>query len=299
MAILDWMLPGITGLELCRRMRSTPGLERTLVIVLTGRVEPDDLDQVLAAGADDYWTKPIDAQRLRIRLGVAERQAQTIAQRGRAEDALRASVERFELAALGTNDGIFDGPLRGDDWFSPDAPIWFSARYKALLGFDEDDFPNIRGSWIDRIHPDDRQRVFAALSDHLTGRTPYDIEYRLQMKSGEYRWFSGRAPCTLGQPRAADTAGRRHSRHHRPQANGRDVASRPTRAETASRRSRTRAATVCLRDSRRRDPANHRLADASGGLCPDRQTRHRSRRTRIPGRRPIAARGRQRRPAAT
>lgn len=193
MAILDWMLPGITGLELCRRMRATPAFERTLVIMLTGRVEPNDLDEVLAAGADDYWTKPIDAERLRIRLRVAERQAQTIAERGRAEDALRASVERFELAARGTNDGIFDGPVEHDDLFSPATPFWFSARYKALLGYAENEAPDVRGFWMDLIHPDDRDRVFAALRGHLLHRTPYDIEYRLRMKTGEYRWFSGRA----------------------------------------------------------------------------------------------------------
>src|ERR1700736_5941252 len=60
LAILDWMLPGMSGLDLCRKLRSTPGGSRMLIVVLTGRSGPEDLAEVLAAGADDYWTKPID-----------------------------------------------------------------------------------------------------------------------------------------------------------------------------------------------------------------------------------------------
>ena len=101
LAILDWMLPGISGLELCRRLRSQAGWDRTLVVVLTGRVGPEDLEEVLAAEADDYWTKPVDVQRLSIRLGVAERQARNIARRSRAEDAMRESVERLRTCRAG------------------------------------------------------------------------------------------------------------------------------------------------------------------------------------------------------
>ena len=83
--------------------------------------------------------------------------------------------------------------LSNDDWLAPDNPVWFSARYKALLGYRDDEFPNIRGSWIEHLHPGDRDRVMAAMRDHIANQTPYDIEYRLRTKSGEYRWFSGRA----------------------------------------------------------------------------------------------------------
>jgi two-component system sensor histidine kinase UhpB len=193
LAILDWMLPGITGLELCQRLRTQPDWQRTLIIVLTGRSGPDDLEQVLSSGADDYWLKPVDAARLQVRLAVAERQVQNIAERCRAETALRESVERFELASSGTNDGIYDGALLGENWLAPENPVWFSPRYKSLLGYREEEFPNVRGSWFDHLHPDDRERVVAAMTEHLDRRTPYDIEYRMRMKSGEYRWFSGRA----------------------------------------------------------------------------------------------------------
>ncbi len=93
---------------------------------------------------------------------------------------------------MGTNDGIYDGPVPSGDWFYADVPFWFSARFKALLGFRDDEFPNIRGAWLLRLHPDDRARVIAAQEAHFRDRVPYDVEYRLQTKSGDYRWFSGR-----------------------------------------------------------------------------------------------------------
>jgi PAS domain S-box-containing protein len=192
MAIIDWMLPGMSGLELCRRLRARSLPQRPLIIMLTGRSGPDDLAQVLEAGADDYWTKPIEIDRLRVRLTVAERQARNIGERARAENALRESVERFELAVRGTNDGIYDGDLAADDWFAPDSPFFYSARFKALLGYGEAEFPNVRRSWIEHLHPDDRPQVIEGLRRHLEQGGEYENEYRLRTKSGEYRWFSTR-----------------------------------------------------------------------------------------------------------
>ncbi|HTU24847.1 MAG TPA: response regulator [Pirellulales bacterium] len=192
LAILDWVLPKMSGLELCRSLRRLAGCDRTLIVILTGRRDLADLNQVLDAGADDYWTKPMDLSELEARLTVTERQVRNIAERLKAEDALRESVERFELATQGTNDGIYDGKVPHPNWLWPDMPFWYSARFKALLGYGEDEFPNLRGAWIERLHPEDRPRVLAALEAHFRDRVPYDVEYRMLTKSGEYRWFSGR-----------------------------------------------------------------------------------------------------------
>ena len=62
-----------------------------------------------------------------------------------------------------------------------------------MLGFsDERDFPNILSSWSDRLHPEDKERTLSAFAAHLgdrSGRTPYDLTYRLMLKNGEYRYF--------------------------------------------------------------------------------------------------------------
>ncbi len=79
--VLDWMMRGLDGLELCRRLRTVPGSERSVVVMATGRDQPEDLQQVLDAGADDYLMKPLNITQLYTRLRVASRTAESIAER--------------------------------------------------------------------------------------------------------------------------------------------------------------------------------------------------------------------------
>lgn len=111
------------------------------------------------------------------------------------ELALRASEERMELVTRGSNDGFWDGRLLpGLPWYSPQTPVWWSPRVREMLGYREEEFPNVLDSWASRLHPDDRERVFQRLAICNEPGTPqYDIEYRLLTKQGEYRWFHARA----------------------------------------------------------------------------------------------------------
>jgi DNA-binding response OmpR family regulator len=71
--IVDWMMPGLDGLELCRRIRAAPRPTPVYVILLTARTDRRDLVAGLEAGADDYLTKPFDPDDLRARIHVGER----------------------------------------------------------------------------------------------------------------------------------------------------------------------------------------------------------------------------------
>jgi diguanylate cyclase (GGDEF)-like protein len=73
LAILDWMMPGIDGVELCRRLRASAKTRSTYVIMLTGRRERQDLVEGLNGGADDYMKKPCDIEELDARLQSAQR----------------------------------------------------------------------------------------------------------------------------------------------------------------------------------------------------------------------------------
>ncbi len=68
LAIVDWMMPGLDGPELCRRIRMEAREPYVYVVLLTGRSEKVDLIEGLRAGADDYLTKPIEAQELEVRI---------------------------------------------------------------------------------------------------------------------------------------------------------------------------------------------------------------------------------------
>jgi sigma-B regulation protein RsbU (phosphoserine phosphatase) len=73
MAILDWMMPGIDGAEVCRRIRAVQTPTPVYIILLTAKTDKKDVVEGLDAGADDYITKPFDRQELRARIGVGLR----------------------------------------------------------------------------------------------------------------------------------------------------------------------------------------------------------------------------------
>lgn len=105
---------------------------------------------------------------------------------------LQTITERFELALQGTNEGVWDASFVATTpgQFAP-FHIYYSQRFKALLGFADHEFPHTLESWRTRLHPEDRARVFHALHAHLIQKIPYAVEYRMRTKAGEYRWFSG------------------------------------------------------------------------------------------------------------
>ena len=99
LVVLDWMMPGLEGIEICRRLRATPGFEYVYVILLTSRGDKEDLAQGLAAGANDYIAKPFDPLELEARVRVGERmlklQSSLTARVTELEEAL-AHVQRLQ-----------------------------------------------------------------------------------------------------------------------------------------------------------------------------------------------------------
>jgi PAS domain S-box-containing protein len=104
-----------------------------------------------------------------------------------------AAIQRYELMIEAAGIGLWDMDVVADDPVNPDNEFQWSQEFRHMLGYtDERDFPNILSSWASRLHPDDVDRTVTAFLNHLndrTGRTPYNIEYRLKLRTGEYRWF--------------------------------------------------------------------------------------------------------------
>jgi len=88
MLILDWQMPGMDGLEVCRRVRSSAGGVDVFVLMVTGRDTSTNLADALEAGVDDYVTKPVAPPHLEARLRIAERRIEQTLARRSAEDAL-------------------------------------------------------------------------------------------------------------------------------------------------------------------------------------------------------------------
>ena len=99
MAVLDWMMPGVDGPELCRRLRERPTSEPTYVILLTARDDKGDVVAGLVAGANDYVTKPFDRDELRARIQVGRTVVElqgTLAARVRELEAALAQVKQLQ-----------------------------------------------------------------------------------------------------------------------------------------------------------------------------------------------------------
>jgi PAS domain S-box-containing protein len=109
-----------------------------------------------------------------------------VAERRRSEEAMRQSQGRYALAVAGANDGIWD-------WDFPANCVFYSTRWKSMLGLSEDEVSTSPDEWFNRIHPDDVERVKADLDMHLTGRSElFCSEFRMRHKDQQYRWMLSR-----------------------------------------------------------------------------------------------------------
>ena len=106
--------------------------------------------------------------------------------------ALRASQQRFDYAISGTNDGIFD-------WSLESSELYLSPRFEALLDYAPGTLRETAGSFIRRVHPAERSAVLRQFKAHLATGAPFDIEFRLRRRDGEFRWFRTRGRSILGE----------------------------------------------------------------------------------------------------
>jgi PAS domain S-box-containing protein len=105
--------------------------------------------------------------------------------------ALADSEQRWELAVSGANDGIWD-------WNPQTNEVYFSPRWKSMLGYGSDEIGNHVDEWISRIHPDDLQHAMAEVQRHLRGETDfYQCEHRMRCKNGSYIWILDRGRALI------------------------------------------------------------------------------------------------------
>jgi DNA-binding response OmpR family regulator len=99
LVILDWMMPGLDGLEVCKLVRDHPSTASTYILLLTARKEKADMVTGLVSGADDYLVKPVEIEELRGRLHAARRLVELqeqLAARDRELEKARARIQELE-----------------------------------------------------------------------------------------------------------------------------------------------------------------------------------------------------------
>ena len=109
-----------------------------------------------------------------------------ISDRKQSELALIESEARWQLALKGANDGIWDWNVKTNE-------VFFSQRWKEMLGFAEDEISNTLQEWSKRVHPEDLGWVTQTIQDHFARKTPFYIsEHRVLCKDGSYKWILDR-----------------------------------------------------------------------------------------------------------
>lgn len=157
---------------------------------------PYDLEYRLKLQNKDYRWFRVTGTTIRDRNGVPLRVAGAlfdIHDQKLKEEELKAFVTRYDLINRALVEAPWDMVVEAGDPVNPNNEFWWSPQFRKTLGFtDEKDFPNVLSSWSDRLHPEDQKMALQAFADHLndhSGRTPFDVDYRLQRKNGEYRWY--------------------------------------------------------------------------------------------------------------
>ena len=150
------------------------------------------------AGGDAVGRLAANVTRLGDALGERDRAIEREQDRRRAaEERLRESEERYTLAVRGADDGLWEWDLGSDR-------VYYSPRWKSMLGFTEDEIGDSVEEWRSRIHPDDLEPSLAALQAHLDGATArFENDHRLRHKNGRYRWVLARGATlrsAVGKP---------------------------------------------------------------------------------------------------
>lgn len=175
--LIDWVLPGMDGLGLCRKLRALNhnGNAVPVIVFTTARNSPYDLERGLDAGADDYLTKPIDPELLNTRLAIAERMVDERATRLQTENALHNSEAGFRALIESSPDGIVVHREGSIVYVNPALRLALGYDAVELLGFE----------FMRLIHPQDLEQARKRLKDlGTTGIASGPQELRLSRRDG-------------------------------------------------------------------------------------------------------------------
>jgi diguanylate cyclase (GGDEF)-like protein/PAS domain S-box-containing protein len=178
-------------------------LERQLRKHLRGEPGPE-LERLLQAVNDAYQQQDQDRQLVERAMDLS---SQELFERNRAlaaaQELLLAEVEqrkrteyRYTLAAQGANDGLWD-------WDVETGRVYYSPRWKAMLGYDEGEIGDGLGEWLDRVHIDDLPRLRADIDAHLRhDKENLSCEFRIRHRDGHFRWVLCRGIAVKDPERA-------------------------------------------------------------------------------------------------
>lgn len=195
--LMDLKMKDVAGPTLLKRLRREDA--PVPFVVVTGQGDEKIAVEMMKSGALDYVMK--NTGLLDLLPGVVKRALDKTGQDRALAAAvmnLRESEARFATALEATNDGVWEVQV-------PEGKVYFSARWRAILGYRPDEIPDHLSEWQNRVHPEDLDRFSKAYREFLEGAAnTFSIEHRVRHKDGNYRWILSRALLVrdpAGKPR--------------------------------------------------------------------------------------------------
>jgi PAS domain S-box-containing protein len=176
LVLLDMRLPGKHGFEIAKETRAID--KEIIIIILSAYADhsakelADELDHNIY-----YLHKPFREDELYLLITSTLKQWNN-----------KSNVQNIkkELAIDSIEDGLWDWDMLTNE-------IYFSPRWKSMIGYEDDELANAYSEWASRIHPDDFERTMKDVADHFEKKNDYYInEHRLKCKDGSYKWILGR-----------------------------------------------------------------------------------------------------------
>ena len=188
--LLDIQMPGMNGIDACRRIRERPGGEDVAVVFVTAQHDVGTLDRAMIAGGDDFLTKPFRPSELVVRVQAALRFRSVVRERDelhqltkRQRDDAQINEERFRTLVTTSSALVWqasaDGQVRVDD-----------ESWRRFTGVDVG--PGTWG-WLEAVHPADQDRVREAWTGAVDAGSPYTCQLRIRKCQGGYASVVARA----------------------------------------------------------------------------------------------------------
>ncbi len=177
--LLDVAMPNLNGYQVLAEIRKSYSRIELPVLMVTAKNQSEDIVDAFSVGANDYINKPINFPVALARINCHIASKALSAQ-------LRESEARYSLSARGVNDGLWDWDLLTDK-------VYFSTRWKSMLGYSQEEVGDSIDEWFSRVHPDDLPHLQRALDAHRSGQSEqFESEHRMLHQDHTYRWVLAR-----------------------------------------------------------------------------------------------------------
>jgi diguanylate cyclase (GGDEF)-like protein/PAS domain S-box-containing protein len=189
LVLLDVVMPEVDGYEVCATLRKLPGGKAVPILMLTGLEDVESINRAYEVGATDFATKPINWLVLRQRVRYMLRAGQVLEELHRSQARLTTAQRTARLGNW--------------EWDLISGRGYWSSEVYSLFGYEPGEFWPDYGKFIERVHPDDRSAIDAAVEAARTAGTPYAVDYRITLPDGTIRHLhvQGLVDCdTNGRP---------------------------------------------------------------------------------------------------